>query len=167
MRIAVSADNARGLQSPVSAHFGRCPYYVLVQVLDRDIAAAVAIENPFYGQHQPGQVPAMIRQHRVDVMLAGGMGGRAVAFFPAVRHRAGEWCNGQRATGRRGLSRRGAAGRSPLRREHRARTRRAAHRLSRGCVWRPNGVTPPPPPWPHTAPMLYSPPATTCTKEHP
>ena len=81
MRIAVSADNARGLQSPVSSHFGRCPYYVLVQLLDRDISAAVAIENPYYEQHQPGQVPAMIRQHGVDVMLTGGMGGRAVALF--------------------------------------------------------------------------------------
>jgi predicted Fe-Mo cluster-binding NifX family protein len=81
MRIAVSADNASGLDSPVSAHFGRCPYYVLVQVEDGDIRGAEAIENPYFSHHEPGQVPALIQQYGVDVMLTGGMGGRAVAIF--------------------------------------------------------------------------------------
>ncbi len=81
MRIAVSAEDARGLESAVSAHFGRCPYYVLVDVQDEAIQATEVIANPFFGQHQPGQVPALIHEQRADVMLSGGMGGRAVAFF--------------------------------------------------------------------------------------
>jgi predicted Fe-Mo cluster-binding NifX family protein len=81
MRIAVSADEARGLESAVSVHFGRCPYYVLVDVADGEIQSVEAIANPYYGQHQPGQVPSLIREQNADVMLTGGMGGRAVAFF--------------------------------------------------------------------------------------
>ena len=37
MRIAISADNDNGLDSLVSPHFGRCPYFVLVDVEDREI----------------------------------------------------------------------------------------------------------------------------------
>jgi predicted Fe-Mo cluster-binding NifX family protein len=39
------------------------------------------IDNPYYGAHQPGQVPGFIHQQSADVMLSGGMGGRAIQFF--------------------------------------------------------------------------------------
>jgi len=81
MRVAVSADDSQGLESPVSPHFGRCPYYILIDLDDRNVKQVRAIENPFYGQHQPGQVPAFVHQQGVDVMLTGGMGQRAIAFF--------------------------------------------------------------------------------------
>ena len=32
MRIAVSADTNQGLESQVAHHFGRCPYFVLVDL---------------------------------------------------------------------------------------------------------------------------------------
>ena len=60
MRIAVSADDNNGLDSVVSPHFGRCPYY---------------------DHHQPGQVPGFIRSQGADVMLTGGMGRRALDLF--------------------------------------------------------------------------------------
>ncbi len=82
-RVAVSADDGTGLGSIVSPHFGRCPYYVLVDLDDREVTAVAAIENPYYGQHQPGQVPQFIREQGVDVMLTGGMGQRALRFFEA------------------------------------------------------------------------------------
>jgi len=81
MRIAVSADNNNGLDSVVSPHFGRCPHFVLVDVAGQEIERVSAIDNPYYGRHEPGQVPAFIHSYDVDVMLTGGMGGRAVAFF--------------------------------------------------------------------------------------
>jgi predicted Fe-Mo cluster-binding NifX family protein len=81
MRIAVSADDPRGLDSAVSHHFGRCPYYVLVDAEGCEVGDARVVDNPFYGQHQPGQVPGFIHDQGAQVMLAGGMGGRAVAFF--------------------------------------------------------------------------------------
>jgi len=80
-RIAVSANDNRGLESAVSDHFGRCPYFVIVQVEENAIKSVEAIENPFFHSHRPGQVPGFIHGHQVDVMLTGGMGHRAVDFF--------------------------------------------------------------------------------------
>jgi predicted Fe-Mo cluster-binding NifX family protein len=81
MRIAISADDRDGLDSVVSPHFGRCPYYILVDVDGHEVKAVNAIENPYYGQHSPGVVPSFIHSQGVNVMLTGGMGGRAIAFF--------------------------------------------------------------------------------------
>jgi predicted Fe-Mo cluster-binding NifX family protein len=81
MRVAVSADDGNGLDGVVSPHFGRCPYFVLVDLEERQVTAVESISNPFYTQHQPGQVPGFIHSHGADVMLTGGMGGRAIAFF--------------------------------------------------------------------------------------
>jgi predicted Fe-Mo cluster-binding NifX family protein len=81
MRIAVSADNKQGLDSVVSPHFGRCPHYILVDVENHEVTAIQEVDSPFYGHHQPGQVPAFIHSLGANVMLAGGMGGRAIMFF--------------------------------------------------------------------------------------
>ena len=85
MRIAISADNRNGLDSVVSPHYGRCPHYILVDVefaVDgHEVQAVNAVDNPHYGQHAPGVVPGFIHSQGVDVMLTGGMGGRAIAFF--------------------------------------------------------------------------------------
>jgi predicted Fe-Mo cluster-binding NifX family protein len=81
MRIAISADDRNGLDSVVSPHFGRCPYYILVDVDGHEVEAVNAIDNPYYGQHSPGVVPGFIHSQGVNVMLTGGMGRRAIAFF--------------------------------------------------------------------------------------
>jgi predicted Fe-Mo cluster-binding NifX family protein len=81
MRIAVSADGKGGLDSVVSPHFGRCPCFVLVDVEGQDVAQVSQVDNPYYGAHRPGDVPRFIHQQGADVMLTGGMGGRAVQFF--------------------------------------------------------------------------------------
>ncbi|MEA3376113.1 MAG: NifB/NifX family molybdenum-iron cluster-binding protein [Chloroflexota bacterium] len=80
-RVAVSADDRNGLDSVVSPHFGRCPYFILVDLDDCDVQQVTAVENPYYGRHQPGQVPQFIRQQGAGVMLTGGMGRRAIGFF--------------------------------------------------------------------------------------
>ena len=80
-RVAISADDSNGLDSVVSPHFGRCPYYVLVDLDGRQVSQVNAVENPYYGRHQPGQVPGFIQSQGADVMLAGGMGRRAIGFF--------------------------------------------------------------------------------------
>jgi predicted Fe-Mo cluster-binding NifX family protein len=81
MRIAVSSESNLGLESPVSGHFGRCPYFTLVDVQGREVVTVESVENPFYQQHQPGQVPSFIQSKQANVMLTGGMGRRAITFF--------------------------------------------------------------------------------------
>jgi len=83
-RIAVSAGDDKGLDSVVSPHFGRCPYFVLVDLREGQVETARAVPNPYYNRHQPGQVPGFIHSQQVDVMLTGGMGGRAITFFRQV-----------------------------------------------------------------------------------
>jgi len=106
-RVAVSADDSNGLDSVVSPHFGRCPYYILVELEGHKAERVDTVENPYYGQHAPGQVPKFINQQGVDVMLTGGMGGRAIDFFQqfgiepvtgasgTVRHALEQYLGGQ------------------------------------------------------------------------
>ena len=81
MRIAVSVDTNSGLDSMVAAHFGRCPYFAIVDLEDGEVRSTRVVDNPFYAQHEPGQVPGFIQRQGVDLMIASGMGGRAIQFF--------------------------------------------------------------------------------------
>ncbi len=81
MRIAISAENKDGLDSLVSHHFGRCPYFVIVDVEGEEVQQIQVIENPFFAGHQPGMVPEFIHNQGADVMLSGGMGHKAIGFF--------------------------------------------------------------------------------------
>lgn len=82
IRIAVASEDDLGMESNVSAHFGRCPYYTMVEAEGDKISLSYKVENPFYGAHgNPGQVPAFIRDQGANVIIAGGMGQRAVGFF--------------------------------------------------------------------------------------
>jgi predicted Fe-Mo cluster-binding NifX family protein len=81
IRIAVSADSDNGLDSVISPHFGRCPFFALVDLEGQEVQAVEVIQNPYYSQHRPGQVPGFIHGQGVNVMLTGGMGGRAIQFF--------------------------------------------------------------------------------------
>lgn len=81
MRIAISVETNDGLESIVAHHFGRCPYFALVDLNETEVKNVQVIANPFYAGHQPGQVPGFIHEQKADVMLSGGMGGRAIQFF--------------------------------------------------------------------------------------
>jgi predicted Fe-Mo cluster-binding NifX family protein len=81
MRIAISAETSQGLQSKVAQHFGRCPYFALVDVTGEEVQSIEIIENPFLSGHEVGQVPTFIHQQEAKVMLSGGMGGRAIQIF--------------------------------------------------------------------------------------
>ena len=88
MRIAISADDSRGLDSVAAHHFGRCPYYVFVDVEERKVQKVATLPNPTYERHTPGAVPAFIHAQGADVMLTGGMGRRAIDLFQQYGIRA-------------------------------------------------------------------------------
>lgn len=73
MRIAISTDG-----DFVSAHFGRCPCFTIVDVDMGKIAKKEVIENP---GHQPGFIPEFLHQRGVDCIACGGMGRRALQYF--------------------------------------------------------------------------------------
>ena len=81
MRIAIAINEKNDLDSTVSHHFGRCPYYLLVDVENRKVGEMTIVENPYFQTHTPGQVPEFVNNLGVNVMLSGGRGQRAIQFF--------------------------------------------------------------------------------------
>jgi predicted Fe-Mo cluster-binding NifX family protein len=79
--IAIACEDDRGMQGRVSAHFGRCPCYTMVEVKDGQVIGHRVEQNPNVTQHRPGAMPQFIRSLGANVILAGGMGPKAVDMF--------------------------------------------------------------------------------------
>ncbi|KAF5087694.1 Dinitrogenase iron-molybdenum cofactor [anaerobic digester metagenome] len=73
MRIAIAQDGNR-----VSEHFGHCGGYAIFDVEDSIIYRRDDLPNP---GHEPGRLPVFLAEHGVNLIIAGGMGPRAVELF--------------------------------------------------------------------------------------
>ncbi len=73
MRVAISTEG-----DFVSAHFGRCPSFTLVDIEDGKVIKRTEIVNP---GHQPGFIPQFLCEKGAECIVCGGMGQRAIAFF--------------------------------------------------------------------------------------
>ncbi len=73
MRIAISTDSEY-----VSAHFGRCSSYTIVDIDNEKEISRKVIENP---EHSPGFLPGFLSNQGVDCVITGGMGMRAQSLF--------------------------------------------------------------------------------------
>lgn len=62
----------------VAQHFGRCPKYTIVDTEDCQILNTETVPNP---GHATGAIPKYMADLGVNVMIAGGMGRRAINFF--------------------------------------------------------------------------------------
>jgi len=80
-RIALACEDNQELKGQLSQHFGRCPYYLLVDVEGGEIKKTASVSNPYFANHIPGKVPMFINEQGVNVMIAGGMGPRAIDIF--------------------------------------------------------------------------------------
>jgi len=76
MRVAVSTDGEY-----VSAHFGRCPAFTILDIDQGRVVGREMIENP---GHQPGFIPRFLHDKGVTCIIAGGMGPRAVEIFSSL-----------------------------------------------------------------------------------
>jgi len=81
MRIAFASEDKLGLDGKISMHFGRCPFYTFLDMDGDQVKAWQVVDNPYFGNHVPGKVPEFIHSQKTDVMIAGGMGPRAIEFF--------------------------------------------------------------------------------------
>jgi predicted Fe-Mo cluster-binding NifX family protein len=73
VKVAISTD-----RDYVSAHFGRCASYTIVDIKDGQVVNREEIPNP---GHQPGFLPQFLSERGVNVIIAGGMGPRAQGLF--------------------------------------------------------------------------------------
>lgn len=62
-------------------HFGRCPAFTFVDIEDGKVLTKIVVENPGATSHGPGQVPKFLHDNGANVIVSGGMGGRAIQFF--------------------------------------------------------------------------------------
>jgi predicted Fe-Mo cluster-binding NifX family protein len=76
MRVAVANNNGT-----VSSHFRMCETYRLVDVEDGKIVNSQDVPLPEY---QPGTLPKFVKDQGADVVIAGGMGPRAVELFDSM-----------------------------------------------------------------------------------
>lgn len=75
MKIAIATEG-----SAVSAHFGRCQAYTLLDIEEGKVVTRETIANP---GHQPGFLPKYLAGMGVNCIIAGGMGPRAQGLFAA------------------------------------------------------------------------------------
>jgi len=73
LKVAISTDG-----DFVSAHFGRCPEFTIVDIKDGKVKKKETVQNP---GHQPGFIPQFLHQKGVECIICGGMGMRATGFF--------------------------------------------------------------------------------------
>ncbi len=73
MKVVISSDSGE-----VSAHFGRCPEFTLVDIVDCEVKEKSVISNP---GHSPGYLPKYFHEMGVEAIVAGGMGMRAQELF--------------------------------------------------------------------------------------
>ena len=72
-KIAVPVQGAN-----VSAHFGHAPQFKIFSVENNDIIDENILENP---GHQPGLLPRLLNEAGADLVIASGMGQKAIAIF--------------------------------------------------------------------------------------
>lgn len=77
MRIALPVIG--GMLSP---HFGHCESFVFIEV-DKEKQSILKTETISAPPHVPGMLPGWLKEQGADLVIAGGMGGRAVELFAA------------------------------------------------------------------------------------
>lgn len=76
-RFAISTDSGN-----VSAHFGRCPSFTIIDIEAGKTVRRETVVNP---GHEPGRIPRFLQDHGVQCIICGGMGMRAQGLFDAAR----------------------------------------------------------------------------------
>lgn len=73
MKVAISTDG-----DLVSAHFGRCPAFTILEIDGDKLVNMQVINNP---GHHPGFLPQFLGEQGVECIIAGGMGMNATGLF--------------------------------------------------------------------------------------
>ena len=84
MLIAIPSDTADGLDAVISDHFGHCAAFTLVDVTDGGIGEVSILENSGHVEGGCMAPVTLLKERGVEVLLAGGMGGRPLAGFQQV-----------------------------------------------------------------------------------
>ncbi len=78
--IALPCINDKGVDSSLSHHFGRSPYYAFVTV-EGDSIEKVKVIKVDFEDHAVGELPKLMKEQGADVIITYGMGPKAVDFL--------------------------------------------------------------------------------------
>lgn len=82
MKIAISSTGDN-LESAIDAKFGRCPYFLIAEIDDREIKNVKAIENTAAGQTGGAGITAaeIVANEKVNAVITANLGPRALSVF--------------------------------------------------------------------------------------
>ena len=82
MKIAISSTG-KNLESKVDARFGRCPYFLIVEIDDKKMINVKAIENTAAGQMGGAGITAaeIVANEKVSAVITANLGPRAFSVF--------------------------------------------------------------------------------------
>ena len=82
MKIAISSTG-KGFNSDVDSRFGRCPFYIIIEIENKKIKNEKTIENP--AMMQPGgagiAAAQLIGNEKVEAVITGNMGPNAFSVL--------------------------------------------------------------------------------------
>jgi len=80
-RIVIPAEDENGLNARLSEHFGRAPYFIIVELEEGNVAKVQVVPNE--GEHFGGfgRPADRILQLRPNAVITYGMGPRALSVF--------------------------------------------------------------------------------------
>jgi len=74
MKIAIPVDE----NGVLDAHFGHCKFFAVLTAEDKNIVEEEKLTPP---PHEPGLLPKWLAEKGINVVLAGGMGNKAIQIF--------------------------------------------------------------------------------------
>lgn len=78
MKVCIPTMGNKGLDDQVGEHFGRVPYYTVVDTETDEVEALTNTSEHMGGRGYP---PEIMAKAGVNVMLCGGLGRRAIMMF--------------------------------------------------------------------------------------
>ncbi len=80
MIVAIPVKGNFGLESEIEQHFGRTRYFAFVNIENGEIKDVNIKENP-YEEHGIGDLPNFVKKNNAEIVIAFGMGERAIEMF--------------------------------------------------------------------------------------
>ncbi|WP_099210061.1 NifB/NifX family molybdenum-iron cluster-binding protein [Thermococcus henrietii] len=81
MRIAIPVEEP-SFEGEICEHFGRARYFAVFSVKEGMLNGAELIELP--EEHEAGELPRLLKEKNVDVVLANRVGRKALAHFQSL-----------------------------------------------------------------------------------
>jgi predicted Fe-Mo cluster-binding NifX family protein len=85
MRVVIPTSTPDGLLAKRGAHFGKAPFYVIVDIENKEIKDISFTPNPGHAGGACGNAVANIQKLGADALIVSGIGGRPLEGFKQAK----------------------------------------------------------------------------------